>query len=136
MKLIYQFNGERVRTVCSDCGSNVQKSITKENKEYLSNGSRSSIHGGTFATAHRCDLWVAQGLIEAGYQSREIARGEVISGATVKVIKGRKVPVGSIAKIFWIGDSDYGFSVGLILENGEKTFTALKNIETIVKVGA
>lgn len=40
-------------------------------------------------------------------------RQEIVSGDNVVVFKGRKLPKGTKGKVFWIGDSGYGTSVGL-----------------------
>lgn len=51
---------------------------------------------------------------------------------TVKVVRGRKVPKGTIGRVFWMGDSGYGESVGLELADGKKVFTAKTNVEVIL----
>ena len=47
----------------------------------------------------------------------------------VKVVRGRKVPLGTLGRVFWMGNSGFGMSVGLELANGSRVFTALKNVE-------
>jgi hypothetical protein len=58
-------------------------------------------------------------------------------GATVEVIKGRKVAVGTIGKVFWIAE-DYNkwgvLSVGIITENNEKHFIDETNLVEIRQV--
>lgn len=49
----------------------------------------------------------------------------------VKVVQGRKVPIGTEGEVFWMGDSGYGMSVGLRLIDGKKVFTAMKNVEVV-----
>ncbi len=49
----------------------------------------------------------------------------------VRVVRGRKVPIGTEGEVFWMGDSGYGMSVGLRLIDGKKVFTAMKNVETV-----
>lgn len=51
--------------------------------------------------------------------------------SVVKVVKGRKVPIGTEGDIFWMGDSGYGMSVGIRKLNGDKVFTAIKNVEVL-----
>lgn len=49
----------------------------------------------------------------------------------VKVVRGRKVKIGTEGEVFWMGNSGFGPSVGLRLMDGSKVFTALKNVETV-----
>mgnify|MGYP001352501179 CR=1 FL=1 len=46
----------------------------------------------------------------------------------VIVVRGRKIPIGTIGEVFWLGSTKYGKSVGLRLLNGEKVFTAEHNV--------
>jgi len=129
------YNGE---TVCLNCGTKVHIAYTKDGNKYLGETAYASIHGGTFSPAHRCDLYDPEDA-SLGWQQRMISQGAIIVGATVKVVKGRKVAKGTIAEVFWTGRNAYtenGTNVGLLLENGEKVFTALTNLESTVKVGA
>lgn len=50
----------------------------------------------------------------------------------VRVVRGRKVPIGTEGEVFWMGDSGYGMSVGLRLIDGKKVFTSIKNVETVL----
>lgn len=52
-------------------------------------------------------------------------------GKTVKVVKGRKLAHGTEARVFWRGQTQYGWSVGLELSCGEKVFVAEKNVEVV-----
>ena len=58
--------------------------------------------------------------------------GEVTKGATVEVYKGRKVPVGTVGKVFWLGAGRYGWRVGLNDETGTTHWTALDNVKVVV----
>lgn len=49
-------------------------------------------------------------------------------GVKCKVVKGRKVPRGTIGEIFWIGDKGYGVKVGLKDAKGQSHFTSVSNI--------
>ena len=54
-------------------------------------------------------------------------------GAEVKVVKGRKVPVGTEGVVFWLGESTYQrgeMRVGFKASTGEKHYTALSNVES------
>jgi hypothetical protein len=59
---------------------------------------------------------------------------EVTKGKKLQVIKGRKIPHGTIGICFWAGETRFGRSVGLQLANGEKVFTAEKNVEIYKEV--
>lgn len=51
-------------------------------------------------------------------------------GASVKVVKGRKVPIGTEGEVFWLGDKGWGYSVGFKTSEGEKHFTSISNVES------
>lgn len=60
-------------------------------------------------------------------------------GNVVRVVKGRKVPVGTEGTVFWLGEDKFSrtgaYRVGFETAEGEKFFTALSNVEA-VEVGA
>jgi len=56
-------------------------------------------------------------------------------GKTVKVVRGRKVPKGTVGKVFWFGETRYGWRVGLEV-NGERVFTDARNVEVVVPEAA
>lgn len=51
----------------------------------------------------------------------------------VQVIRGRKVPIGTVGRVFWIGDTGWGESVGIETASGERHFTSVKNVEVIIE---
>lgn len=53
-------------------------------------------------------------------------------GKTARVIRGRKVPVGTVGQIFWIGDGEYGKRVGLKDARGTVHWTAMDNVEVVL----
>lgn len=60
-------------------------------------------------------------------------------GKTVKVVRGRKIPKGTVARVFWYGNSGFGLSVGLeIVESiaginvTTKKFTSANNVEVVL----
>lgn len=53
-------------------------------------------------------------------------------GKTVKVVKGRKIPKGTVAEVFWYGETAYGWRVGLEFE-GKREFTAAHNVEVVTE---
>jgi hypothetical protein len=60
-------------------------------------------------------------------QERETVR----KGRDVLVFKGRKVPKGTVGRVFWIGDNGWGTSVGIEQTNGQKVFTAITNVRVL-----
>jgi hypothetical protein len=60
--------------------------------------------------------------------------GEVEKGSHVRVFKGRKVPVGTTGKVFWIGASDWGgYRIGFNGDDdGETYWTAMDNVKVMV----
>lgn len=59
--------------------------------------------------------------------SRRYMDGEITKGATVEVYKGRKVPVGTVGQVFWVGAGNYGYRVGLNDDAGTTHWTAMSN---------
>lgn len=57
---------------------------------------------------------------------------DIRRGTEVRVIKGRKVKIGTEARVFWIGSTRFGMRVGLEMASGERVFTAEKNVEAII----
>lgn len=57
---------------------------------------------------------------------------DLARGRTVKVVRGRKVPVGTTGRIYWYGEGRYGMRVGIELLSGEKIFVDGRNIEVQV----
>lgn len=52
-------------------------------------------------------------------------------GSRVKVVKGRKVPIGTVGTVFWIGDNQWGEGkrLGIEGDDGETYWTAASNCE-------
>ncbi len=59
------------------------------------------------------------------------APGVIVKGVPVKVVRGRKVPIGTQGVTVWIGYGNYGERIGLKDADGEVYWTALKNVEAI-----
>ncbi|MBQ73343.1 MAG: hypothetical protein CMJ67_10610 [Planctomycetaceae bacterium] len=56
----------------------------------------------------------------------------VQKGALVVVVRGRKVPRGTMGVVRWEGDGDYGPRVGLAVEGEDKlVYTAYKNVDAV-----
>lgn len=58
-----------------------------------------------------------------------IAEMRALKGQTVKVVKGRKVPVGTIGDVFWVGEGKYGWRVGFEDHEGTTHWTDVSNVE-------
>jgi hypothetical protein len=70
----------------------------------------------------------------ARYAAIEAARAkEPRRDRTVKVVRGRKVPKGTVGVCIWIGAGDYGPRCGLKTADGEVYWTALGNVEAVVE---
>lgn len=52
-------------------------------------------------------------------------------GKRLEVIKGRKVPLGTIGECFWIGNNGYGTSVGIKDSTGKVHWTAVTNVQVV-----
>lgn len=76
----------------------------------------------------------------AAARAQEEAREQMFEtygrGRVVKVVKGRKVPVGTEGTVFWLGEDKFGngYRVGFETPTGEKHFTALSNVEALEMV--
>lgn len=49
-------------------------------------------------------------------------------GVEVEVIAGRKIAKGTVGRIFWAGETKYGYRVGLTLADGSQEWTAEHNV--------
>ena len=78
--------------------------------------------------AHTCDpAMVAQ---YAAEKLAAIASGEVVKGATVVVVRGRKVPKGTTGIVFWTGTDAYDKpKIGFRDAAGATHWTATSNVE-------
>jgi hypothetical protein len=56
----------------------------------------------------------------------------VLPGKQVRVVKGRKVPVGVGGRCFWVGDGRFGRRCGIKTSDGTTYFTAVGNVEVVL----
>lgn len=114
---------------CDSCGKTVALVHRPGKSDYLVNVGH---HNGgqryyyCFSNFHTCDAeevenWTA-------YKAARLAEGAIIKGQTVTVVKGRKVPLGTVGIVFWVGENNWGTQVGF-KSNGETYFTAITNLE-------
>lgn len=122
---------------CRECGADVAWMTSKAGKRYLAQpwewvGGDYSLHTKMIPQGHRCipdpEWREKKAAAEMSYVAGAQRNGTICKGVTVDVVKGRKVPVGTRAEVFWIGESAYGPRVGLMIE-GEKVYTALANVQ-------
>lgn len=52
-------------------------------------------------------------------------------GKDVRIFKGRKFPIGTEGRVFWVGSNVYGTSAGLELNSGVRIFVNTANLEVI-----
>ena len=65
----------------------------------------------------------------AANRAEKIASGEIIKGATVVVVKGRKVAHGTTGTVTWVGLDSWGKPrIGFRTPEGESIFTAASNV--------
>jgi hypothetical protein len=62
-------------------------------------------------------------------EQSKTARTSVQKYDDVVVFKGRKVPVGTEGRVFWMELTRWGWSVGIETDKGDKMFTALSNVK-------
>ncbi len=83
--------------------------------------------------------WKADNAAKAAAAERARAKSVALAalktpvrGRDVTVVKGRKLPLGTTGRVFWIGNSGFGPSVGIEKLDGSRVFTAAKNVEAVV----
>jgi hypothetical protein len=62
---------------------------------------------------------------------QEAAMNDIRRGSYLKVVRGRKLKIGAEGWCFWIGENQWGTSVGIELADRSRGFTALKNVELV-----
>ena len=76
-----------------------------------------------YLTRMHLSRWFGQQIVEA----KTIRKGK-----TVKVVRGRKVPVGTVAQVFWMGEGKFGLRLGLkVTPESEALWTAGTNVEVL-----
>jgi hypothetical protein len=105
----------------------------------LDNGERSATVDATpevvaLYEAHKAVQEAEAKLNEAKrYRTRELeALKAPAPGRTVKVVKGRKVPIGTVGKCFYLRDGEWGPRVGIKDADGQVHWTSAKNVEAVI----
>jgi len=124
---------------CRDCGKDVAWMTSRRTgKRYLAEpwmwvGGDYSLHSKMIPAAHRCTpnpLWKQQRDEQVAAElAANIAAGEIVKGAPVVVVKGRKVAHGTTGTVTWIGEDNYGKPrVGFKTSTNDIVYTALSNV--------
>jgi hypothetical protein len=106
-------------TYCINCKDEVRWEVSAKGKNYLASSFEwKGDMGGTkrIKTAHRCN--------DNNFQP--FSKNLIVEGSKVIIVKGRKYPKGTVAKLVKIIRTQYG--VCYSLKNGEETyFVSAKN---------
>jgi len=109
---------------CEACGREIVKAKKgKINAKPFGNGFIFTC----WSEPHICEDANVEGW--TSWKNCRIAQGDIVAGQIVIVIKGRKVPIGIVGEIRWIGEDSYGKVKVGIWSNEEMFFTALSNVE-------
>ena len=111
---------------CDGCGWPVAKTHNGRilNMTYSDMGARRIA---CWSHGHECNAESAAA--HTAQRAEKIAAGEIVKGATVTVVKGRKVAHGTTGTVTWIGEDSYGKArVGFRTADGESIFTAMSNV--------
>jgi hypothetical protein len=127
---------------CRECGTRVAWCESNAGHTYL--GQRLDWHGDEFGTEraywprHNCvpnpgwqELHAEQ---EAARIADLVAAGIVEVGVPVRVVRGRKVPIGTTGTVFWMGADAWDKPrIGIHDEAGETFWTATSNVEVMAE---
>jgi hypothetical protein len=96
------------------------------------NASASEIAAYAAHKAAQHEAWYAARLAREAQIEAENAAQRVVRGKLVIVARGRKVAKGTVGVVAWIGDSDWGTRVGLVIPGVDGlTYTAIGNLDVI-----
>jgi hypothetical protein len=77
------------------------------------------------------NAWVAAKQEESRLYNIEVEKKTIRKYKEVKVVCGRKVPIGTVGRVFWIGQTQFGQKVGIETASGQRHFTSINNVEVI-----
>ena len=113
---------------CDGCGWPVAKTDNGRILD-LTHSARGARQIACWSHGHECSPTAAAAYTAS--RAAKIASGEIIKGATVVVVKGRKVAHGTTGTVTWVGEDSYGKArVGFRTAAGESIFTAMSNVTT------
>ena len=124
---------------CFKCGRITVKCESKSGKFYIGNieivssqYADYSARGKAIYPVHECDereIVKYQELLKS-----QLAKGQIVKGQKVVVVKGRKVAKGTQGEIFWLGYETWNGEsilkrVGIVTAVGEKLFVSSEYVE-------
>jgi hypothetical protein len=87
---------------------------------------------------HQCtdeqrQSYIARQAEEAIERQDRIAAGEIVKGAMVEIVKGRKFPIGTTGRVFWIASQpdSYGVTKLGMMVGEEKLWVNVENVRSI-----
>lgn len=115
---------------CTNCGDEVargDKGGIFPIREYTTEAGNPRRVYSCYRPSHVCDPTMIE--VQRRLVADDLNRGTPVVGAPVKVVKGRKVPVGTVGIVRWRGDNGWGPRVGIAVE-GEPglKYTAEANV--------
>lgn len=113
---------------CDQCGKAVAKRDDHAIFDIQLRGSYSARKMSCWSGPHRCEPAAVEAWTE---HKRQLAdSGEILKGMRVEVLKGRKVPVGTVGVVCWTGIDNYDTArIGLKVEGTNKpVFIATANV--------
>ena len=130
---------------CNKCGCECFWDTNRNGKRYLAQKAEREYSDGigTWKMPHYCkatpeEAAEYQAMLQREKDKQEqrnaeaIANGEIVYGQTVKVYRGRKVPIGTIGIVFWVAEEADRFDtwkIGIKDEAGVKHFLAINNVD-------
>ena len=130
---------------CNKCGCECYWDTNRNGKRYLAQRNIREYQDGTgvWKSPHYCTATPEEAAEYQAMLQREkdhqeqrnaeaIANGEIVYGQTVKVYRGRKVPIGTIGIVFWVAEEADRFDtwkIGIKDEAGVKHFLAINNVD-------
>jgi hypothetical protein len=115
---------------CDGCGFPVAKTDNGRILDvFLSARGGSTI--ACWSHGHVCNPEIATAYTAS--RAAKIDAGEIIKGAQVVVVKGRKVAHGTTGIVTWMGTDNYGKPrIGFRTADGEMIFTATSNVTVVI----
>jgi hypothetical protein len=130
---------------CDKCGCECFWDTNRNGKRYLAQKAEQEYADGigTWKMPHYCkatpeEAAEYQAMLQREKDKQEelnakaISNGEIVYGQTVKVYRGRKVPIGTVGIVFWVADEADRFDtwkIGIKDEAGVKHFLAINNVD-------
>lgn len=115
---------------CDGCHAEVVRLDSRRIVNVSRRGHHQARQYACWSAPHRCNPEMAA--LVAAAKAEHLAAGQLVKGATVRVVKGRKVAKGTEGVVFWLGTDGYGKAkIGFCTAGGEAHFIAETNVETV-----